>query len=96
MEYVLHQRVSAHPSVVTMHGIQRHGSTFFLVLDYLPGGDLFNFIDDGRCHGEDKLVKDLFLQLLDAVEYCHSKSGTCRLSARVRACSLSAQSTTAT
>jgi serine/threonine protein kinase len=42
-------------------------------MEYCPEGDLFtNITERGHYVGNDELAKRVFLQLLDAVEYCHS------------------------
>ena len=41
-------------------------------MDYCPDGDLFGQILHKRRYlGQDDLIKHVFLQLLDAVDYCH-------------------------
>lgn len=72
-EITLHQLASAHPNVVTLHRVIDDGAYIFLVMDYCPSGDLFSQILHKRRYlGHDGLIKHVFLQLLDAVEYCHS------------------------
>jgi serine/threonine protein kinase len=72
-EISLHQIASAHPAIVTVHSVvEDHGHTF-IVMDFAPDGDLFTqIIYDCRYLGDDVLIKHVFLQMLDAVEYCHS------------------------
>jgi serine/threonine protein kinase len=42
-------------------------------MDFAPDGDLFSQILYGcRYLGNTRLIKHIFNQLLDAVEYCHS------------------------
>ena len=72
-EITLHQIASAHPAIVTVHRVvEEHGHTF-IIMDFAPDGDLFTHIlYDCRYLGDDALIKHVFIQLLDAVEYCHS------------------------
>jgi serine/threonine protein kinase len=43
------------------------------VIEFCPEGDLFtNITERGHFVGNDALAKHAFLQILDAVEYCHS------------------------
>ncbi|THH11566.1 hypothetical protein EW146_g8001 [Bondarzewia mesenterica] len=73
-ELSLHQRVSDHPGVVTVHRvIDEHKDFFFVVMD-LWHGDLFTTIRNHTIfYRKDELVKQAFIQLIDAVEYCHCK-----------------------
>ena len=72
-EIALHQLASAHPGVVTLHRVVEEGSFTYIVMDYAPDHDLFTqILHSCRYLGDDALIKDIFLQLLDAVEYCHS------------------------
>ena len=72
-EITLHQIASAHPAIVTLHRVvEEHGHTF-IIMDFAPDGDLFSqILHECRFLGDDALIKHVFLQLLDAVEYCHS------------------------
>jgi serine/threonine protein kinase len=45
----------------------------YVILEYCPEGDLFfNITECGQYVGKDELAKKVFLQILDAVEHCHS------------------------
>ncbi|KAI0076528.1 Pkinase-domain-containing protein [Panus rudis PR-1116 ss-1] len=67
-----HRRVSLHPNIVNLHHVIDEGSFTSLVLDYCPGGDLFKLISEDKVFaGKDEYVKSIFLQLLDAVDFCH-------------------------
>ncbi|VDB88758.1 unnamed protein product [Peniophora sp. CBMAI 1063] len=72
-EITLHELVSAHPHVVTLHRVIEEDGFTFIVMDYCPDGDLFSQILHHRRYlGHDALIKHVFLQLLDAVGYCHA------------------------
>ena len=72
-EIALHQISSAHPGVITLHRVVEEGGHTFIVMDYAPDNDLFTqILNHCRYVGDDVLIKHVFLQLLDAVEYCHS------------------------
>ncbi|CAE6473373.1 unnamed protein product [Rhizoctonia solani] len=44
----------------------------FMVLSYVGGGDLFSMISEKQQYiGNDALVRSVFTQLLDAVQWCH-------------------------
>lgn len=73
-EIRLHWDASAHPNVVSMLKIIDGPDCIFVVLEYCPEGDLFyNITECGQYVGKDDLAKSVFLQILDAVEYCHSR-----------------------
>jgi Protein kinase domain len=72
-EITLHQLASAHPNVVTLHRVIEDYNHTYIVMDYAKDGDLFSqILHSCRYLGHDHLIKHVFLQLLDAVEYCHS------------------------
>lgn len=73
-EIQLHHEASHHPNVVSLVKIMDSEDCTYVVLEYCPEGDLFSSITE-RCFymGDDELVKHAFLQILDAVTFCHSK-----------------------
>lgn len=72
-EIRLHYAASAHPNVVSMLKIIDNPDCTYVILEYCPEGDLFyNITERGQYVGKDDLAKRVFLQILDAVEYCHS------------------------
>ncbi|RDB30660.1 Negative regulator of sexual conjugation and meiosis [Hypsizygus marmoreus] len=72
-EIALHQIASSHPGVVTLHRVVEDYSRTYIIMDYAPDHDLFTqILHSCRYLGDDALIKHVFLQLLDAVEYCHS------------------------
>jgi serine/threonine protein kinase len=72
-ELRLHYLASAHPNVVSMHKIVDDPDCIYVVLEYCPEGDLFlNITERGQYVGKDELAKSVFLQILDAVEHCHT------------------------
>jgi len=72
-EIALHHKASAHPGVVSLVKILDTADCTFVIIEYCPEGDLFtNITERGRYVGNDVLAKRVFLQLLDAVEYCHN------------------------
>ncbi|KAL9112151.1 MAG: hypothetical protein Q9227_003528 [Pyrenula ochraceoflavens] len=72
-EIRLHHLASQHPNVVSMVRILDSADCTYVVIEYCPEGDLFSNITE-RSHfvGNDPLAKHAFLQILDAVQYCHS------------------------
>ncbi|KAF9219500.1 kinase-like protein [Gyrodon lividus] len=72
-EIALHRLASAHPNVVTLHRVVEEHSYTYIIMDYASDGDLFSqILHSCRYLGHDHLIKHIFLQLLDAAEYCHS------------------------
>ena len=72
-EIRLHHLASQHPNVVSLVRIMDSVDCTFVVMEFCPEGDLFsNITDKGNFVGNDFLAKSVFLQLLDAVQYCHS------------------------
>ncbi|KAK7463095.1 Serine/threonine protein kinase [Stygiomarasmius scandens] len=72
-EIALHQLASGHPNVVTLHRVIEDYNYTYIIMDYATDHDLFSqILHNCRYLGDDYLIKHVFLQLLDAVEYCHS------------------------
>ncbi|CAK7267791.1 Serine/threonine protein kinase [Sporothrix epigloea] len=73
-EIRLHYMASAHPNVVSIHQIiDTYPDCLFVVLEYCAEGDLFyNITERGHFVGKDELARQVFCQLLDAVQYLHS------------------------
>jgi serine/threonine protein kinase len=72
-EIRLHYMASAHSNVVSMFKIVNDPDCIYVILEYCPEGDLFlNITERGHYVGKDELSKKVFLQILDAVEHCHS------------------------
>ncbi|KZT62909.1 kinase-like protein, partial [Calocera cornea HHB12733] len=74
-EFRIHRNISGHPNILPFLEILQDDLWFYLVLDYCPGGDLFKqIVHRRRYFGNDRLIKQVYCQLLDAVEYCHSRN----------------------
>jgi serine/threonine protein kinase len=76
-EIRLHHLASQHPNVVSLVRIMDSTDCMFMVMEFCTEGDLFSSITDkGKLRkfpvGNDPLVKDTFLQILDTVQWCHS------------------------
>jgi serine/threonine protein kinase len=73
-EIMLHSRASVHENVVTLYKILDSYDCIYVVMEYCPEGDLFtNITEKGRYVRNDFLIKSIFLQILDAVQYCHQQ-----------------------
>jgi len=71
-ETMLHARVSSHPHVLTFHREIEAGEHAFFVYD-LCAGDLHSVVRKLTFFREDELIKRVFVQIIDALEYCHSR-----------------------
>ncbi|PYH41383.1 serine/threonine-protein kinase [Aspergillus saccharolyticus JOP 1030-1] len=72
-EIKLHHLASQHPNVVSLVRIMDSVDCTYVVIEFCPEGDLFSSITEkGNFVGNDLLVKRVFLQILDAVHFCHS------------------------
>ncbi|KDR80302.1 hypothetical protein GALMADRAFT_62806, partial [Galerina marginata CBS 339.88] len=72
-EISLHKIASAHPSVVALYRVIEEPEHTFIVMEYATDHDLFTQILHKRRYlGDDALIKHVFLQMIDGVEYCHS------------------------
>ncbi|EAU35030.1 negative regulator of sexual conjugation and meiosis [Aspergillus terreus NIH2624] len=72
-EIKLHHLASQHPNVVSLVRIMDSVDCTYVVIEFCPEGDLFSSITEkGHFVGNDPLVKCVFLQILDAVHFCHS------------------------
>lgn len=72
-EVKLHHEANSHPNIVSLLRIVDAVDCLYLVFEFFPEGDLFaNITEHGRFVGNDALAKRAFLQILDAVQHCHS------------------------
>ncbi|OHT04484.1 CAMK family protein kinase [Tritrichomonas foetus] len=60
-----------HTNLVSLYDLIIDENNFYMILDYCPGGELFDYIVE-----HDRLDEDtaafVFSQIVDAIEYCHS------------------------
>ena len=72
-EIQLHHEASHHPNVVSLIKIMDSFDCTYVVLEFCPEGDLFSSItENGQFLGNDFMARRAFLQILDAVDFCHS------------------------
>lgn len=64
-----------HPNIVHMFEVLRHNDQIYLILEYVGGGELFDYIM-GRGRINEKMARKFFRQMVSAVGYCH-KNGIC-------------------
>ncbi|KAI8875849.1 Pkinase-domain-containing protein [Backusella circina FSU 941] len=67
-----HHRQLHHPNIVSLYEILSTETSIFLVSEHCPHGDLFDALTKSGRFPE-VVVQRWFAQLVDAVDYCHSK-----------------------
>ncbi|TBU28502.1 kinase-like protein [Dichomitus squalens] len=73
-EAALHRKVSDHPNVASLHRVVREGRFQYTVMDYYSAGDLRTLIGKRRALARnDDLLREIILQIIDAVEACHQR-----------------------
>lgn len=73
-EISLQLKVHKHPNVLSIYKVYDFENSIFVIMDYFPEGDLFATIVDKQRYKDDPfLVKSVFIQMVDAINYCHSK-----------------------
>ncbi|KAI9272555.1 kinase-like domain-containing protein [Sporodiniella umbellata] len=71
-EIDLHTRLSKHPNIVELKKVIKHQERSHVLMEYGPEGDLFSAITERDLYtGNHPMIRKVFLQLLDAVSYCH-------------------------
>ncbi|KAG0609814.1 hypothetical protein M758_7G016100 [Ceratodon purpureus] len=61
-----------HPNVVRLHEVLASQTKIYIFLEFVSGGELFDkIVHQGRLNEEKS--RKYFQQLIDAIEYCHSK-----------------------
>lgn len=61
-----------HPNIVKLYEVIETKYTIFLVMEYVSGGELYDYL---VVHGrmKEKEARAKFRQILNAVNYCHKK-----------------------
>jgi len=73
LEIMCHDRMGHHPSIINLVHSFETDAHMFLVLDFCPMGDLYEAIRMGRGPLETETVRSFMYQLIDAVQFMHSK-----------------------
>nr|AAC13355.1 calcium-dependent protein kinase-b [Paramecium tetraurelia] len=61
-----------HPNIVKLHELFQDAKNYYLVTEYLEGGELFQKITDMK-HFSEKMAADIMKQILAGVVHCHEK-----------------------
>jgi len=72
-ELDIHLRIASHPNVVNLLQSFETQNHVYLVLEFCSNGDLYEAIRLGKGPLETEHVRDFMLQLVDAVEFMHSR-----------------------
>ncbi|KAL9559698.1 hypothetical protein MBANPS3_000268 [Mucor bainieri] len=71
-EITLHSHLSDHPHIIRLERVVQTSEWTHAILEYGSEGDLFSAITEKSIyHGNHALIRDVFLQLIDAVRYSH-------------------------
>jgi len=73
MQEISNQQLLKHEHIIRIHEVLEHGGYYFIVMDFAPGGDLFDYIDRHVMLREGE-IRRLFRQILAGVEHCHQCS----------------------
>lgn len=74
-EIAIHQKLGKHPNIVELYDSFRGSDgRMYLVMEYCAQGDLYEAIKAGRGPADGHAVLDFMYQLIDTLEYCHSRS----------------------
>ena len=60
-----------HPNVVKMHEVFEDGDNYYLVMELMTGGELFDRVVEKEFYSE-KEAAETMRPIIDAVMYCHS------------------------
>ncbi|XP_039116386.1 LOW QUALITY PROTEIN: CBL-interacting protein kinase 24-like [Dioscorea cayenensis subsp. rotundata] len=65
-------KIVRHPNIVRLHEVLAGEMKIYIILEFVTGGELFDKIaQQGKLHENES--RKYFQQLIDAVDYCHSK-----------------------
>lgn len=67
---VVIMKLIEHPNIMRLYDVWENKGELYLVLEYIEGGELFDYLVQRRRLPEDEAV-DYIQQILNAVDYCH-------------------------
>ena len=65
-------KMSKHPNVVKLIDIFESADNFYLVLEYMGGGDLFDYLKARKFRLTEDRAREIILQLIQAIQFLHS------------------------
>ncbi|KAF4176151.1 hypothetical protein CNMCM8694_008767 [Aspergillus lentulus] len=63
-------KVIAHPNIVSLYDVWESHGELYLVLEYMQGGELFDYVSNNGPLPEEEAVR-LFRQIIAGIGYCH-------------------------
>ena len=60
-----------HPHIIKIYEADETESDIIMVMDYVPGGELFDYVQDKKRGLPEAQAITIFCQILSAIEYCH-------------------------
>lgn len=70
-EIDMHSILSGHSNILSLEKVVKEQNVVFIIMEYATHGDLFSSITSHDIIGKTKVIRHLFLQILDAVQHCH-------------------------
>jgi 5'-AMP-activated protein kinase catalytic alpha subunit len=62
-----------HPNVVKLHEVLSSRSKFFIVMEIVPDGDLFSYLEKKDFLPENE-ARNIFQQIICGLEFCHIRN----------------------
>jgi serine/threonine protein kinase len=82
-EIDIHAYLSGHPNILKFEKVIFENNKTFMIIEYVPEGDLFsalttscnsNYYHRNNIVGNNDSIRYIFIQLIDAVHYCHQNN----------------------
>lgn len=67
---VVIMKLIEHPNIMRLYDVWENKGSLYLVLEYVEGGELFDYLVQRRKLPEPEAV-DYIQQILNAIDYCH-------------------------
>jgi len=65
-------KICQFPNIIRLLDIFENETTLFLVLEYLPGGDMFDYLQERGFDIDESQAKEFVKKIANALEYLHS------------------------
>eukprot|EP01118_Nematostelium_gracile_P012252 TRINITY_DN4444_c0_g1_i3.p1 TRINITY_DN4444_c0_g1~~TRINITY_DN4444_c0_g1_i3.p1 ORF type:complete len:170 (+),score=26.28 TRINITY_DN4444_c0_g1_i3:51-512(+) len=68
---ITNMKLFRHPHIIRLYDVIETPTDIFMIMEYVPGGELFDYIvSHGKLSEDD--ARRFFQQIISGVEYCHS------------------------